>query len=188
MPVAASTSSMPLPPPAPRQRLHSRHVRYEGFLRDDGLFDIDATLLDVKDRDCTLLSGVRRAGDPIHDIRLRVTIDREGTIRAIETTSDATPYPPHCADHDDAYARLVGTSLFAGFRRALYAAMGGIAGCTHITEMLSYLPTAAIQTFAGLQREDAGDAKPYQLDRCHALSTHAEAVRRYYPKWYRGAA
>ncbi len=61
-------------------------------------------------------------------------------------------------------------------------------GCTHITELLSYLPTAAVQTFAGLTREDAGERKPFQLDRCHALETSSETVRRYYPKWYRGAA
>jgi hypothetical protein len=179
---------MPLSSPSPRRRLHTRQVRYEGFLRDDGLFDIDASLHDVKDQDCVLLSGVRRAGDAVHDIHLRVTIDRKGTIRAIETTSDSTPYPPYCADHDNAYAKLLGASLFDGFRKTLYGAMGGVQGCTHITEMLSYLPTAAVQTFAGLQREDSGEHKPYQLDRCHALDTHGEAVRRYYPKWFRGAA
>ena len=60
-------------------------------------------------------------------------------------------------------------------------------GCTHITELLGYLPTAAVQTFAGLRaREDQGPGKPFQLDRCHALETTGEAVRRYYPKWYRG--
>jgi hypothetical protein len=64
-----------------------------------------------------------------------------------------------------------------------------VRGCTHITELLGYLPTAAVQTFAGLRkREDEGDAKPFQLDRCHALDTRGDAVRRYYPKWYRGAA
>jgi hypothetical protein len=45
-----------------------------------------------------------------------------------------------------------------------------------------------VQTFAGLTREDAGNHKPFQLDRCHALETSSETVRRYYPKWYRGAA
>jgi len=49
-------------------------------------------------------------------------------------------------------------------------------------------PAAAIQTFSGLQREDAGDDKPFQLDRCHALETTTDTVQRYYPKWYRGAA
>jgi hypothetical protein len=30
------------------------------------------------------------------------------------------------------------------------------------------------------------DAKPFQLDRCHALATDAPAVGLYYPKWYAG--
>jgi hypothetical protein len=38
------------------------------------------------------------------------------------------------------------------------------------------------------KREDEGADKPFQLDRCHALETTTETVRRYYPKWYRGAA
>jgi hypothetical protein len=67
--------------------------------------------------------------------------------------------------------------------------MGSVRGCTHLTEMLSSLPTAAVQTFAGLKRrEDEGAHKPFQLDRCHALDTTGDTVRRYYPKWYRGAA
>ena len=52
--------------------------------------------------------------------------------------------------------------------------------------MLSHAPTAAIQMFAGLLGEvQADEAKPFQLDRCHALETTTENVRRYYPRWYR---
>jgi hypothetical protein len=42
-----------------------------------------------------------------------------------------------------------------------------------------------VQTFAGLVREDEGEGKPFQLDRCHALLTTTDTVREYYPKWYR---
>ncbi|HVO90843.1 MAG TPA: DUF2889 domain-containing protein [Casimicrobiaceae bacterium] len=163
-------------------------MTYEGYQRDDGLFDIEARVLDVKDRDCTLLSGVRRAGEPIHDMRVRVTIDRGFIVRAIEVVTDGMPYPGSCDQANEAYAALVGANLMKGFRRALQDTVGGVAGCTHITELLMFLPTAAVQTFASLQREDSGAHKPYQLDRCHALETSGEAVRRYYPKWYRGAA
>jgi len=38
---------------------------------------------------------------------------------------------------------------------------------------------------AGLRRENEGENKPFQLDRCHALETTTDTVRRYYPKWYR---
>ena len=66
--------------------------------------------------------------------------------------------------------------------------LGGVHGCTHLTEVVGTLPTLAVQMFAGLVREIEGTDKPFQLDRCHALDTRSETVRRYYPQWYRGAA
>jgi hypothetical protein len=119
---------------------------------------------------------------------VRVTIDRDFVIQTIEAVTDSMPYPGACNRIGPAYEKLVGANLVNGFRKHLHEVMGGIRGCTHITEMLSYLPTAAVQTFSGLQREDDGEEKPFQLDRCHALETTTDTVRRYYPKWYRGAA
>ncbi|HYF42101.1 MAG TPA: DUF2889 domain-containing protein, partial [Ramlibacter sp.] len=39
---------MPLPPPAPRKHLHTRAVEYRGYLREDGLWDIEAQMSDVE--------------------------------------------------------------------------------------------------------------------------------------------
>ena len=175
-------------PKVPRERLHCRAVTYDGFRRVDGLFDIEAHLVDVKDHDCPLLTGVRPAGIPIHDMWVRVTIDDRYVVQSIEAVTDSMPYPGACDRIGPAYGKLVGASLIAGFRKRLHDLMGGVKGCTHITELLSYLPTAAVQTFAGLRREDLGDVKPFQLDRCHALETTTDTVRRYYPQWYRGEA
>ncbi|MGZ5061745.1 MAG: hypothetical protein ACXWAU_07735, partial [Usitatibacter sp.] len=61
----------------------------------------------------------------------------------------------------------------------------GIRGCTHITEMAGALATAAFQTMAGQRLQDP-DAKPFQLDRCHALDVTKPAVAKYYPRWYQG--
>ena len=178
---------MSLPPcPVPRQRLHQRSISYEGFLREDGLFDIDAHLVDAKDHDFELLTGVRPAREAVHDMRVRVTIDRKYVIHAIEAVTDGMPYPGACDRIGPAYQKLVGANLIKGFRKQLHDLMGGVRGCTHLTELLSYLPTAAVQTFAGLVREDEGDAKPFQLDHCHALLTSTDTVREYYPRWYRG--
>ena len=180
---------MPLSAPATRERLHSRSVVYEGFRRSDGLFDIEGHLTDVKDHDITLLSGVRRGGDAIHDMSVRVTIDRDYVIRDIDAQIDAMPYPGGCDTITPHYRALIGANLLHGFRKRLHDSMGHVRGCTHLTEMLSSLPTAAVQTFAGLKRrEDEGAHKPFQLDRCHALETTTETVRRFYPRWYRGAA
>jgi hypothetical protein len=180
---------MPLSPPTvDRRRLHVRRATYEGFERADGLFDIEATLVDTKDQDLMLLSGLRRAGEPVHEMRVRVTIDGSFTIRALEAHTDRMPYPGDCDRIHPGYEQLIGANLVNGFRKRLHDLMGGLRGCTHVTELLGYLPTAAVQTFSSLRkREDAGTDKPFQLDRCHALDTTGDAVRRYYPKWHRAA-
>ena len=179
---------MPLSPsPVTRSRLHTRQVSYEGFRREDGRFDIEAHLTDVKDHDYALLTGVRPAGEPVHDIWMRLTIGPDFVISAVEGSFDRMPYPDACDTIVPAYERLVGASLVRGFRQVLHEAMGGVRGCSHITELLAFLPTAAIQMYAGLQSElDTEQGRPpFQLGRCHALQTSADTVRRYYPRWYR---
>ena len=185
----AVTAPMPLSPsPVPRERLHVRSVRYEGYRRADGLFDIEARLVDTKDHDFPLFSGTRPQGDPIHDMVARATIDRHFMLLALSTTTDRMPYPGACSEINAAYAKLVGRHLLHGFRKALYEIMGGVQGCTHLTELIAFLPSAAVQTLAGLRREiEPHDEKPFQLDRCHALEHTSATVRRYYPKWYRDA-
>jgi hypothetical protein len=179
---------MPLPDTVARSRLHTRSVAFQGYARDDGMFDVEAHLVDVKDRPYELLSGPRAPGEPVHEMWVRLTIDRKFTIHAVEASTDASPYPGYCNRIEAAYRKLIGMNLVDGFRKGLHDALGGVRGCTHLTELLAYLPTAAIQMFAGLVREDDGVKKPFQLDRCHALETGSDAVRRYYPKWHRGAA
>jgi hypothetical protein len=176
-------------PRVPRERLHCRSVTFDGYRRDDGLFDIEAHLVDTKDHDFALLTGVRPAGIPVHDMWVRVTIDAAFNVVDIEAASPSNPYPGYCERIVPDYRKLIGANLVDGFRKRLHDVVGGIKGCTHLTEMLATVPTAAVQTFAGLRkREDEGAGKPFQLDRCHALDTGGEAVRRYYPKWQRVAA
>jgi len=180
---------MPLPTPSTRTRLHTRRVSYEGFRRDDGLFDLEGHLTDIKDHDYALLTGLRPAGVPVHDMWARVTIGTDFIVRSIDVRTDGMPYEAACDRIEAAYGKLAGASLLHGFRKTLYDAMGGVRGCSHVTELLAHAPTAAIQMFAGLRREiEPGGDKPFQLDRCHALETTTDTVRRYYPQWYRGAA
>jgi hypothetical protein len=109
-----------------RSRLHVRGVTYEGYRRSDELFDIEGHLTDVKDQDYALLTGVRRAGDPVHDMWIRLTIGSDYLIRAIEVRTDEMPYPGACDLITPAYDKLVGASLLHGFRRTLQDTMGGV--------------------------------------------------------------
>ena len=178
---------MPLPvPDLERELLHTRRVRYEGYRRADGCWDIEAHLTDVKSHDDPLMTGLRRAGQLIHEMWVRVTIDRRFNVVAVAASSDAVPYPGGCDKAPPVYQKLVGTNLARGFRARVRELVGGVQGCTHMTEMLAGLPTAAVQTFAGEAREDRDDGvKPFQLDQCLALDTAGDTVRRWYPKWHR---
>ena len=179
---------MPLSSPAARERLHLRRVSYEGFRRDDGLFDIEAHITDHKDRDYKLAMGTRSKDIPVHNMWARVTIDRRFEVIDIEAVTDEMPYPGQCNRIGPEYKKMIGSNLLKGFRKSIAENMGGVKGCTHLSELLGYLPTAAVQTFAGIKNEaeTVDGKKPFQLDSCHALATNTETVRVYYPKWFAG--
>ncbi|HYD94421.1 MAG TPA: DUF2889 domain-containing protein [Noviherbaspirillum sp.] len=182
---------MPLSPPSSRRALkHTRAIQIEAFARDDGLWDLDAHITDVKTRDALLASGTRPAGQPLHDLWLRITVDTQLNIVDAEAVSDAVPYPNFCDTIGAAYKKLVGLNLLKGFRDGVKQRLAGVNGCTHLTELANVLPTATIQALAGdvIDTRDgaSGDQqsqKPFQLDRCHALRSEGEAVARYYPRW-----
>ena len=39
---------MPLSAPSARKKLHTRNIELNGYLREDGLFDIEAHMTDIK--------------------------------------------------------------------------------------------------------------------------------------------
>jgi hypothetical protein len=179
---------------SPRRHVHTRSIRVDAYARDDGLWDVEAVLVDTKSRDTPLASGNRPAGEAIHEMRLQVTIDVDLNVRDATATTSRVPYPGHCERIEPEYRRLIGLNLARDFRRNVRERLGGVRGCTHLTELAAVLPTAAIQGFAGeIERRpsnnenDDGERKPFQLDRCHALATHGPAVAQFYPRWFRAA-
>lgn len=184
---------MSLPPAAPQRQLkHRRQIDVQVFARGDGLWEVDASLTDIKTRSILLVTGEPRpAGTPIHDMLLRLVVDEKLDVLEAGSETRWMPYAGLCSEHGDAYARLVGLNLLKDFRRQLRERLGGVLGCTHITELAQVLPTAVVQAFAGEvidTRGTADDARqPFQIDRCHALSSSGETVRLHYPRWYRAA-
>jgi hypothetical protein len=179
---------------ANRRHVHTRAIRVDAYVRDDGLWDLEAVLVDTKLRDFALATGIRKAGEPVHEMRVTLRIDTQLNVVDAQARSDATPYPGHCETIAPDYRKLIGLNLMHDFRRHVRERLGGTGGCSHLTELVNVLPTAAIQAFAGEvfkprdaahdEREPAQD-KPWQLDRCHALRSDGPAVARYYPRWYR---
>ena len=71
-----------LPDPVARRPVHTRRISFEGFLREDDLWDIDCTLSDTKSVPIPMRErGVLPAGEPIHHMRVRLTVDDTLTIR-----------------------------------------------------------------------------------------------------------
>ncbi|RZJ07435.1 MAG: DUF2889 domain-containing protein [Rubrivivax sp.] len=178
-------------PSVSRRPLHRRALDVQVFARDDGLFDVEVSLLDTKSHDVPLADTTRRAGDPIHQMRLLVTVDAQFTITAASSETLWMPYPGACDEHGGAYARLVGLNLMKDFRRSVSERLAGVRGCTHLTELCQVLPTAVLQAMAGFtidtREGDAAGNPPFQLDRCHALQRDGATVARFYPRWHRSA-
>jgi hypothetical protein len=72
---------MPLSPPVGRQHLHTRKVTCQGFYRDDGLWDIEGRITDEKTYEhANEWRGPLKAGDLVHDMSIRLTLDHRFTI------------------------------------------------------------------------------------------------------------
>ena len=182
---------MPLPEPAEREHLHTRRILCEGYKRADGLWDIDARLLDVKT--CGFSNEDRggriEAGEPVHDISLRVTLDLDFLIHDVIAVTDATPFNV-CNETAEVMNRIKGLTVKPGWMREVRARIGGACGCTHLIEMLGPVATTAFQTMHWALEERAKKqdqrSKPKILDTCHALASDGPIVKRKWPQFYTG--
>jgi len=183
---------MALPTAAPERQLkHRRSIDVQIYARGNGLWEVDAHITDTRNRDTPMSFGLLPAGSPIHDMLLRLVIDEQFNVLEAGAQTAAMPYPGECDAYGDRYGRLVGLNLMRGFRRDVKERLGGVQGCTHLTELTQVLPTAVVQAFAGVVIDTRGSAsdsaQPFQLDRCHALRVDGPAVKTHDPRWYRAA-
>lgn len=176
----------------PRQLKHRRTFTFEVYERDDGLWDIDAQMLDHKTHDIVLADKPRYAGEALHDMVVRITLDVNMTIVAALVKTQNSPYITICPNINSKYQRLVGLNVLKDFRLAIKERFSKTDGCTHLSELINSLPTVAVQGigFEVMKRtrekveNDEGAGKPFQIDQCHAFKSDSEVVRLYYPKWY----
>jgi len=145
-----------LSPPAPREEVHNRRIRCNGFVREDGLYDIEAEITDNKTYSFPSdFRGEVTPDDFVHHMKVRVTIDRSMTVTAAEAITISGPYAI-CPTANDVFRNLVGLTIGPGWRRRVTAAIGGRHGCTHISELMGTVGTIAFQTRYG---EDARRAR-----------------------------
>ena len=76
-----------------RELLHTRSIELQGFMRSDGLYELEARLKDSKTYDSRRFpDGVLVAGEPLHDMNVRMSFDEDLLIHEFHATMAATPY------------------------------------------------------------------------------------------------
>ena len=179
---------MPISQPVERELVQTRKLEFEGFLRKDGLWDIEARMRDIKCHDFPTPDrndGVIKAGETFHDLRVRVTIDNDAVIKKVEVALDLTPFAV-CPMAENAFDGLIGLSLGIGFRKKMSEALESVKTCTHIREIISYLPNVVFQTLWIVRKDNINrNERPPMIDTCVAWSCEGDYIKREYPKFYK---
>ncbi|PCI70164.1 MAG: hypothetical protein COB26_04025 [Piscirickettsiaceae bacterium] len=179
---------MPLPESSTRKHLHTRQITCHGYQRDDGLWEVDAQLTDIKTYhvDNTYRHGIE-AGEPIHDMKIRLTIDEQFIVRDCISVTDKSPFAC-CPDINPIFRKLIGQKIAAGWTMRVKKLVGGLQGCTHLTDLLGPATTTLFQTMSSMGKKRQLDVqpRPFFLNGCHAWDTNGEQVQQLYPAFYTG--
>ena len=176
-----------------RRLMHTRSVECSGYLRDDGLWEVEAWLRDTKPftQRADRFRGELKPGDPVHDIGLRLAIDEGMTIREAEAMMRATPYPT-CIEVEPILARLIGERIGPGWREAIRRKIGRLETCTHLMELLGPAVTTLYQTMSHGTKPDGRDSlenqqrlgsQPFFIGGCHSWRTDGPVVAAMFPQF-----
>ena len=182
---------MGLPAAVTREKKHHRRLDCEGYLRSDGLWDIDVHMVDTRSYDCGYdedhRGGLIKAGEPVHDMWLRFTIDLDFLIHDVQAASDHTPFNI-CPRAAESMRKLIGLRIGWGWMKRVRERVGSDISCTHLMDLLGQLAATAYQTLhAALEQRNAKQEtreKPPIIDTCIALSSSGEVVKNRWPEFY----
>src|SRR5688572_32480302 len=181
-----------LPAPTARRPIHTRRISFQGFLREDGLWDFDCELSDTKAYAIEMSErGTLPAGEPVHLLRVRLTVDDGFTIRDVQTAADAAPFAECQAAADSPMRKLIGLTMGPGWRKKIEGAIGGVAGCTHLRELVFNAATAAFQMIPHHRETERGShapphapggKPPFYMGQCMTWSFSGPVVQRIAPQ------
>jgi len=176
-----------------RRLMHTRSIECNGYLRDDGLWEVEAWLRDTKPfaQRADRFRDELKPGDPVHDIGLRLAIDETMTIRETETMMRATPYPT-CVEVEPILQRLVGERVGPGWRETVRRKIGRLETCTHLAELLGPAVTTLYQTMSYGKNPEGRDTlenqrrlgeRPFFIGGCHSWRTDGPVVAAMFPQF-----
>ncbi len=180
---------MSISDPAPRRLLHVRHVECRGYAREDGCWDIEGSLKDVKTYPFeNAWRGLVLAGDPVHEMTIRLTLDDRLTILKAEAFTTKSPYDV-CPAAAFAFKSLEGLRIRGGWMNQVKERYGRAKGCTHLLELLYPVATTAFQTIysyreqklrdEGLTEGEAMRRKGPPINSCYAFAEDSPVVQRF---------
>lgn len=170
-----------------RALMHNRNIDVKGYLREDGLWEVEAVLADTKSHVINLPDrGDIPVGDHLHHMILTLVVDESLLIKEVRASMIDTPHSD-CPGAEAPYQALVGVRIGSGWLDEARAAIGRVSGCTHLTELLPVLATAAIQTINGYKLHNieghgrSDKDKQRMLNSCHGFREGGRAVEYYWP-------
>ncbi len=182
--------NMPLPKPTQREPIHHRKINCYSYRREDGLWDIEGHLVDTKSYEYTNYDrGSIKAGESLHEMWLRITVDDDFIIHDVEAVTDWSPYNI-CPKITENYKKLIGLQIKSGWRRDVQKAVGGVHGCTHLVDLLTPIAITAFQTIYPLKSKELENTeiveRPLLLNSCHAYASDGPLVEQFWPKHFTG--
>jgi DUF2889 family protein len=179
--------------PTRRRHMHTRTIECNGYLRDDGLWEVEARLRDTKpfSQGASRYREQLQPGDPVHDIALRLAIDDSMTICEAQATMRATPYPT-CIEVEPILQRLIGERIGNGWRKVVQSKLGRLESCTHLSELLGPAVTTLFQTMShgrnpegrdSLEDQRARTERPFFVGGCHSWRTDGPIVADMFPQF-----
>ena len=182
-----------------RSLLHSRNISSEGYVRKDGLFDIESTIKDTKSYDIPRTDGsYLKKGDPLHEMHIILTINLEMKIIDISAKTASAPYKI-CSNANFKIKSLIGETIGPGWKNKINKYIGDVEGCTHVRELLVSMATVSFQTVYGEKSKRTREAinngkkdpypsdisRPTLLNTCYAFDERSEVTKKQWPKHWK---
>jgi hypothetical protein len=147
--------------------LHHRSINHQTWLHEDGALEIESRLIDTKDYDAHV--GFDRplpAGEPVHDMTIRILLGPDGVIRDITLRMDSSPFDI-CPEVTARFEDLRGASMGKGWNNFLSMRFNGAGGCRHLIDLLRGMGTVVFQSAHG--KDWTPESLEKMADSCHAF-------------------
>lgn len=170
-----------------RTELHFRNIDIRGFRRNDGLFEVEGQVTDIRPIDVDITFGRKiPAGSPFHNMGIRLVYDIDLLVHDVTTFTDAAPYEV-CPLGGEALKAIIGLRMTAGWNKEVRNRIAKSHSCTHLVELLGPMATVAFQSLSGVKpAQDSLDKNgiPLKIGSCYAYSVDGDLVKQRWPEFY----